>query len=184
MPQKRNPDAAELVLGYTGRSAGALTGLILLVKGLPLAYNRGFQEERVHLFAAVDSVAMSLGILRGVYASLRIKGDRYDQSLAGDPSLATELADHLVAGGVSFREAHDSVATLVAEMDAEGRSLNELSPGDTSSLHLVLDPSGLETLLDPREATSRKRSRGGSSPEEIARHAALLWETLGRTYGS
>jgi argininosuccinate lyase len=178
MPQKRNPDAAELVRGHTGRSSGALTGLLLLVKGLPLAYNRDLQEERVHLYTAVDSVVICLEILRGVYASLRIKGDRYDQALKGDPSLATELADHLVATGLPFREAHERVAELVAELESEGRGLDEISSEEVMGLHPELDPSILGFLLDPGEAARRRGSRGGSSPEEVARQVALLRKSL------
>ena len=178
MPQKRNPDAAELVRGHSGRSTGALMGLLVLLKGLPLAYNRDLQEERVHLYTAVDSTRSCLEVLRGVYATLRIDGNRYQEALVGDPSLATELADHLVSKGTPFRKAHDQVARLVAQLEAEGRGLHELTSDEVAALDPGLTPAGLTTLLDPREAASRKRSRGGPAPEEQTRQVALLRETL------
>jgi len=180
MPQKRNPDAAELVRGHTGRSTGALMGLLTLVKGLPLAYNRDLQEERVHLYAALDSMRDCLEILRGVYATLTIHQERYNQALVGDPSLATELADHLVGRGLPFREAHERVGRLSADLDATGRTFDELSDEEVAELDPELSTEALRSLLDPREAARRRRSRGGTAPEEQARQLKLLREMLGK----
>jgi len=180
MPQKRNPDAAELVRGHTGRSTGALMGLLTLVKGLPLAYNRDLQEERVHLYAALDSMRDCLEILRGVYATLTIHQERYNQALVGDPSLATELADHLVGRGLPFREAHERVGRLSADLDATGRTFDELSDEEVAELDPELSTEALRSLLDPREAARRRRSRGGTAPEEQARQLKLLREILGK----
>ena len=178
MPQKRNPDAAELVRGHTGRSTGALMGLLTLVKGLPLAYNRDLQEERVHLYSAVDSTLGCLEILRGVYATLEVRRDRYSAALDGDASLATELADHLVTRGLPFREAHEKVAELMAELEAQGRTLGDLSTDQATSLHPELTHRELREVLDPDRAARRRRSRGGCAPEEQHRQVALLRRSL------
>jgi argininosuccinate lyase len=178
MPQKRNPDSAELVRGHTGRTVGALTGLLVLVKGLPLAYNRDLQEERVHLYTAMDSALSCMEILRGVYRTLQVRETRYEEALVGDPSLATDLADHLVGLGVPFREAHERVAELMAGLEADGRGLDELHPDEVTALGTGPTPAALESLLDPRESASRKVSRGGSAPEEQVRQVALLRERL------
>jgi argininosuccinate lyase len=178
MPQKRNPDAAELIRGHAGRSSGALVGLLTLVKGLPLAYNRDLQEERVHLFAAVDSTMSCLEILRGVYATMEFRRDRYEEVLRSDPSLATEIADFLVSRGMPFREAHERVGVLVANLERRGLSLQDLEPQEASALHLALTPEVLRDLLDPRGAAERRRSRGGTALEEQARQAALLRESI------
>lgn len=179
MPQKRNPDAAELVRGHTGRSTGALMGLLTLVKGLPLAYNRDLQEERVHLYAALDSMRDCLEILRGVYATLTVHQERYDQALVGDPSLATELADHLVAQGLPFREAHERIGRLSAALDTTGRTFDELSDEEMAELDPELSRDALRSLLNPHEAARRRRSRGGTAPEEQARQLKLLREMIG-----
>ncbi len=179
MPQKRNPDAAELVRGHSGRSTGALMGLLILLKGLPSAYNRDLQEDRFHLYTAVDSTLICLEVLQGVYSTLRVNQDRYEGALVGDPSLATELADHLVSKGSPFRDAHDRVAHLVARLESERRGLHELSADEISALDPELGPAGLAGILDPREATNRKRSRGGSAPGELGRQIALLRKKLG-----
>ncbi len=181
MPQKRNPDAAELIRGHSGRSTGALMGLLTVLKGLPLAYNRDLQEERFHLYQAVDSTLICLEILRGIFGTLRIREDRYRISLKGDPSLATELADHLAAKGVPFREAHDQVARLVARLEMEGRDMADLSPDEVADLDPDLTPAKLEVLMDPGEAALRRRSRGGSAPEEQERQVALLRGMIEKT---
>lgn len=174
MPQKRNPDAAELVRGHTGRGVGALMGLLTLVKGLPLAYNRDLQEERVHLFFSVDSTRDCLKILQGVIATLHVNRERYREDLVGDPSLATELADYLVTKGLPFREAHERVAGLMASLEEGERDLTEISDLELTTLDPALTREGLEALLDPVEAAQRRRSRGGTAPEEQARQVALL----------
>lgn len=178
MPQKRNPDAAELVRGHTSRSVGALMGLLTLVKGLPLAYNRDLQEDRVHLFAAVDSVSACLEILRGAYATLEVHRDRYRTDLNGDPSLATELADHLVTRGVPFREAHHRVRSLAAVLQRDHRGFHQITADEGRGLHPEMDHEALNRLLDPESAARRRTSRGGTAPEEQARQVRILRRSL------
>ena len=122
MPQKRNPDAAELVRGKSGRVVGDLMALLTMVKGLPMAYNRDLQEDREALFDAVATTQDSLEIMADVFRTLEIRRDRFEAELIGDPSLATELADHLASTGVPFREAHEAIGRLVRWADENGRS--------------------------------------------------------------
>ncbi len=174
MPQKRNPDAAELVRGKSGRVVGALNSLLVMVKGLPLAYNRDLQEDRAALFDAVTTTFDSVSIMAGVWQGLAVRKDRFEQALVGDPSLATELADHLASRGVPFREAHEAIGGLVRWCDETGRSLDQLDRETAASFHPTLADAPLETLLDPRAATARRTSFGGTAWSEVQRQVALL----------
>ena len=114
MPQKRNPDAAELVRGKAGRVYGDLVALLTMVKGLPLAYNRDLQEDREALFDAVDTARDCASITAAMFRQLTVNRERYSEALRGDFLLATELADYLVNAGLPFRESHRVVGELVA----------------------------------------------------------------------
>jgi argininosuccinate lyase len=173
MPQKRNPDAAELVRGKAGRVYGDLMALLTLVKGLPLAYNRDLQEGREAIFDAVKTTLACVRILAQVWRSLEIDPQRFEGELVGDFSLATELADAMVKAGVSFRQSHDAVGALVLRLEQEQRSLADLSPQELADLHPCLSAEGAE-LLDPRRATERRVSHGGTAWPEIERQLDLI----------
>ena len=173
MPQKRNPDAAELVRGKAARVIGDLVTLLVLVKGLPMAYNRDLQEDRRPLFDAVETTTASCRIMAGVWRSLEIDTERWEEELVGDFSLATELADALAANGVPFREAHEAIGALVLRLDRENRDLSALGPEELGTVHPGM-PEHAERLLDPREAAERRVSRGGTAWTEIERQVALL----------
>ncbi|MEM7357278.1 MAG: argininosuccinate lyase, partial [Acidobacteriota bacterium] len=128
MPQKRNPDAAELVRGKSARVYGDLTTLLNLVRALPLAYNRDLQEDREPLFDAVETTLASVRIAAGMWRTLRVFHERYESALQGDFSLATELADLLVDRGVPFREAHEVVGRIVVWCEEQGAGLEALTP--------------------------------------------------------
>ena len=117
MPQKRNPDAAELVRGKSGRVIGDLSTLLTLVKGLPMAYNRDLQEDREALFDALETTTSCARICGGMYATLTVKAQRYENELRHDFLLATEIADYLASKGVPFRDAHH----VSGVVDAVGR---------------------------------------------------------------
>jgi argininosuccinate lyase len=176
MPQKRNPDAAELVRGKAARVFGDLQTLLVLVKGLPLAYNRDLQEDRAALFDAVGTTLACLRISAAVWRDLTIRGDRFEAELADDSSLATEIADLLAERGVPFREAHGIVGRLVRRTEEEGRSLRALTPEEWAAVHPALGESGggLGDRLDPRAAAERRTSRGGTAWVEVERQVALL----------
>ncbi len=173
MPQKRNPDAAELVRGKSARVLGALQALLVMVKGLPLAYNRDLQEDRGALFDAVATTTACATVMAAQWRALEVARDRYEAALQGDFLLATELADHLVEQGVPFREAHSAAGRAVAWCEARGGNLSLL---DLDALRSIEPRFGDDALacLDPRGAAHRRRSFGGTAPEEIARQVDVL----------
>ena len=175
MPQKRNPDAPELVRGKAGRVIGDLVALLTLVKGLPLAYNRDLQEDKAALFDAVDTTRDALGIMAAVWRTLRFDAGRFEASLVGDASLATDVADHLTASGVAFRDAHEVVARLVRRCEEQGGTLDRVTPVEAAELHPAL-PGALAHARDPRAAVERRTSAGGTAWREIERQVALLRE--------
>ena len=126
MPQKRNPDAAELVRARAARVHGDLVTLLGTVKSLPLAYNRDLQETRKPLFDSVESSLSCMRIMQGMWETLEVRTERFDAELEGDSSLATELADLLVGKGVPFREAHEAVGSLVRWCEDQGRTITTL----------------------------------------------------------
>jgi argininosuccinate lyase len=177
MPQKRNPDAAELVRGKAARVHGSLQTLLGLTRSLPLAYNRDLQESREPLFDSVEATRDCLEIMAGVWEGLEIDRGRFEEELKSDLSLATELADHLAAGGVPFREAHEIVGRIVRWCEERGGGLELLTPEVAADFHERL-AEDLETLVEPRAAVERRRSRGGTAWSEVERQVRLLRETL------
>ena len=160
LPQKKNPDVAELVRGKTGRVIGDLTGLLATLKGLPLAYNRDLQEDKEALFDALDTCGLALRALRGVVATLTFDGERMRVAADDPAAAATDLAEHLVAQGVAFREAHAIVGALVRRSLDEGIPLVDLVAGDSQL-------SDATTLLAPGAAVRRRTTPGGSGPEPV-----------------
>ena len=174
MPQKRNPDAAELVRGKTGRVLGDLTALLTLVKGLPLAYNRDLQEDRPPLFDALNTTTACVSVLAGCFESLEVVRT---PDLRGDPLLATEIADHLATLGVPFREGHRVAGQLVRQAEERGVRLDELSLEELRAAHPALGPD-LYPWLDPVAAVERRRSAGGTAWVEVERQVAALRTSL------
>ncbi len=174
MPQKRNPDAAELVRGRTGRATGALVSLLTLVKALPLAYNRDLQEDRVALFPAVQSVLESVQVLTGCYGSLTVQGG---PNLTGDFSLTTELADFLAGQGVPFREAHHVAGSLVKHCEEHGHGLDRLTLADLQAAHPAFTAEAL-MWLDPVQAIERRTSLGGTAWSQVEVQIASIRTTL------
>jgi len=166
MPQKRNPDAPELVRGKAGRVVGALNALLVMVKGLPLAYNRDLQEDREALFDAVQTTTASARIMAGVWRTLTVHRDRYETALQGDFLLATELADFLVLRGIPFRTAHHVSGRIVAWCEEQGGDLSLLTAERLTEFHPLL---GADTLawLDPRAAAQRRTSLGGTAGARV-----------------
>ncbi len=174
MPQKRNPDAAEIVRGKTGRVTGALVSLLTLVKALPLAYNRDLQEDKHAIFQAVDTTTACVRVLAGCYTSLEVRGG---PDLRGDFLLATELADHLASRGVPFRDAHRVVGELVASCEARGGNLSLLTLEDLHATHPGFGDDVL-AWLEPEAAVERRRSFGGTAWCEVERQVEVLRGTL------
>ena len=179
MPQKKNPDMAELIRGKTGRVYGDLMALLTVMKGLPLAYNRDMQEDKEPLFDAADTVLDSLEIAAPMIRSLTFFRDRFDAELGTDFLLATELADYLVRHGLPFRQAHGIVGKLVALCVDRGLSLSQLPLNEYRRLSPLFgkDVGG---LLDARVSVTRKRSAGSTAPQEVKRSLARWKKKLGR----
>jgi argininosuccinate lyase len=178
MPQKRNPDAAELVRGKVARVYGDLVTLLTLVKAQSMAYNRDLQEDREALFDAVETTAASLRITAGMWRTLEVRRDRYEEELQGDTSLATELADLLAERGVTFRDAHEVVGEIVQWCEERGENLLAVTPEVARSFHDKF-PEDLSPWLDPRAAAERRTSLGGTAPSEIKRQVLELRRRLG-----
>jgi len=164
MPQKKNPDMAELVRGKSGRVFGDLMALLTVMKGLPLAYNRDLQEDKEPLFDAADTTGQSI----------RINAERFLEEMAGDFLLATELADYLVRKGVPFREAHETVGIIVGECSRRGISLREL-PLEEYRRRTKAFGKDLYAILDPRASVRMKKSSGSTSPQEVEK-AIRSWK--------
>jgi len=171
MPQKRNPEAAELIRGKTGRTVGDLVSVLTTLKGLPLAYDSDLQEDKEPLFDALDTAAASLRASAIVARGLEFRTARMREALRGGFLTATDLADHLVRRGVPFRTAHEQAGRAVRAAEAEGVELWELSP---EALRGACPEAGEEALsgLVPEAAARARLSPGGPAPERTREQAA------------
>ncbi len=174
MPQKANPDAAELVRGKSGRLLGSLVSLLTVMKGLPLSYNRDMQEDKEPLFDAAATLKGCLSIMAGLWERITFRRAEIGRSLEGDFSQATDLAEYLVLKGCPFREAHHMVGELVAECIRRNKRLEALTLGELRSRSAIFDKGALE-LLRPGEGVMRKRSAGSTAPGEVAK-AIRRWK--------
>jgi argininosuccinate lyase len=165
MPQKRNPDAFELMRGKVGRLIGDLNTLLITLKGLPLGYSKDLQEDKEPLFDAVDSVLAMLAVLPEMLRTARFDGGRM-AGAAGGFALATELADFLAAKGVPFREAHHAVGRLVRRCEELGVTLEDVPPEELAAVHPALSEAP-EGLLTSRGSVQNKRSAGSTAPGSI-----------------
>ena len=170
MPQKRNPDAPELVRGKSGRVVGALQALITMTKGLPMAYNRDLQEDREALFDALHTTIACVSVTAGCFESLTVMGG---PDLHGDFSLTTELADFLASTGVPFRDAHHVAGGLVKLCETRGCTLAELTLADLKEAHPSFTEEAL-SWLEPEMAVERRTSHGGTAWSEVERQLGLL----------
>lgn len=168
MPQKANPDVAELVRGKSGRLFGSLMTMLAVMKGLPLAYNRDLQEDKEPLFDAVDTVEGCLSIMAGLWKKIRFRPAAVREALRGDLSQATDLAEYLVLKGCPFREAHRVVGGLVAGCARAGRGLEDLGLEDLRGASPLFGRDALP-ILSHEKSVARKKSRGSTAPSRVAR---------------
>jgi argininosuccinate lyase len=166
MPQKKNPDAAELTRGKAGRVFGDLMAILTVQKGLPLSYNRDLQEDKEPLFDAADTLRGALSVFIPMIATAQFKAGRMRQSLKGDFSTATDLADYLVRTGMPFRKAHEVVGKLVAECIASNRGLEDLTINDLKSIAPELSEDALR-LLQPEESAAARSVPGGTGRSAV-----------------
>jgi argininosuccinate lyase len=166
MPNKRNPDAAELVRGHSARIVGDLVTLLVLLKGLPLAYAKDLQDDKAPLFDAHDLLMVSLAAMTGMVAELKFDATRMHAAAAAGHSTATDLADWLAATGVPFREAHHIVGRAVAAAEAKGVGLDQLSFEELRAIDARIGEEALERLSVESSVGSRT-SAGGTAPERV-----------------
>jgi len=169
MPQKKNPDIAELVRGKTGRVYGDLVALLTVMKGLPLSYNRDMQEDKEPLFDAADTVADCLSMFTLMVGSLKFNPKRFSEDGQTDYLLATELADYLVRKGLPFRRAHSIVGNIVRHCVDSHLSLKEL-PLRQYQRYSGLFGKDIWEILDVRASLRKKKSVGSTSPREVDRN--------------
>nr|WP_255781170.1 argininosuccinate lyase [Geobacillus sp. YHL] len=166
MPQKKNPDMAELIRGKTGRVYGHLMALLTVMKGLPLAYNKDMQEDKEGMFDTVKTVIGSLKIFTGMIETMNVRTDVMERATKQDFSNATELADYLAAKGMPFREAHEVVGKLVLRCIEQGVFLADL-PLDVYKEASPLFEEDIYDALNPRTAVNRRNSAGGTGFAEV-----------------
>ncbi|EKO37762.1 MAG: argininosuccinate lyase [Solidesulfovibrio magneticus str. Maddingley MBC34] len=179
MPQKKNPDAAELMRGRVGRVYGSLMGLLTVLKGLPLTYNRDLQEDKEPFFDADDTVRASLRVMAGMLAELRFRPERMREALGQGFLNATELADYLAAKGVPFREAHHITGRAVAQAEALGIALEQLTLEQLRVFSPAIESDVFEALRY-ETAVARRNGPGGTGPQSVTNQMAELSRWLQR----
>jgi argininosuccinate lyase len=166
MPQKKNPDVAELARGKAGRLIGDLTALLVVLKGLPLAYDRDLQEDKEPVFDAVDTLLLVLPAVAGMVATMRIDTERLAATAADGFALATDVAEHLVRRGVAFREAHEAVGHLVVWCAVNDCDMHEVSDADLATISEHLTPD-VRDVLSVSGALAARSAPGGTAPERV-----------------
>jgi argininosuccinate lyase len=178
MPQKKNPDVAELVRGKSGRVFADLQGLLTLLKGLPLSYNRDLQEDKHFLFDSADTVIASMKMMAGFLSTLKFNRDRMAEAADKDLTLlATDLADVLVKQGVPFRESHKIIGSVVHYCLGRGKRLQDLTDHELRGFSKFF-PKGIGEGLSVHHSVNGKKSIGGTSPQNVVRQTVVLKKNL------
>jgi argininosuccinate lyase len=174
MPQKKNPDFAELIRGKSGRTTGNLVTLLTLLKGLPYAYDKDLQEDKEALFDSIDTSRNCLRMFRGMMASAAFNTARMEAACSGGFLEATDAAEYLVRKGLPFREAHEAAALVVRDCVAGGqRTITERSLEQLQSRSPLFD-AGVYAALSPAAGVAARKLPGGPAPEEVRRQIAIL----------
>ena len=171
MPQKKNPDVPELARGKTGRVVGHLVGLLILMKGQPLAYNKDNQEDKEPLFDTVDTLIDTLAIFAEMIAGMEANSDAMRQALDEGFATATDLADYLVKKGVAFRDAHEVVARAVRAAESGKVRLEDLSLDELRKFSPLID-ADVATVLTPEGSVSSRAHRGGTAAVQVLAQVA------------
>lgn len=177
MPQKRNPDAAELVRGHSGRIIGCMTALMITMKGLPLAYSKDMQDDKPPLFEAYDLLALSLAAMTGMIETIEFRTDRMRDLAESGFATATDLADWLVReAGVPFREAHHITGRAVKLAEERGCRLDALPLDDLQGVDQRITES-VYSVLSVDASVASRTSYGGTAPSEVRQRIAeaKLW---------
>ena len=179
MPQKKNPDIAELARGKSGRLIGNLTGLLATLKAQPLAYNRDLQEDKEPVFDSVAQLEMLLPAMAGLVATLRFDVDRMAALAPAGYTLATDVAEWLVRRGVPFRIAHEAAGAAVRTAEGRGVGLEELTDDELSQISDALTPE-VRAVLTVDGSVSARDARGGTAPVQVARQLAVVRDSADR----
>ncbi|HLN65504.1 MAG TPA: argininosuccinate lyase [Symbiobacteriaceae bacterium] len=172
MPQKKNPDVAELVRGKTGRVYGDLLALLTVLKGIPLTYHSDLQEDKERLFDAVDTLKACLQATTGMMATLTFNRGRMDRAVRQDFSNATDLADYLVRKGMPFREAHEVAGRLVLHCIEAGKYLADCSLAEFQEFSATIGED-IYTAIAPETCVNQRTSQGGTGPAEVEKQLAM-----------
>jgi argininosuccinate lyase len=178
MPQKRNPDAAELLRAKAPRIVGRLAGVHGVLHGLPLTYNKDLQEDKEPLFDAIDTLELCLRVAREMLAGIEFDRERMAAAASDEIIAATDVADLLVREGVPFREAHGIVGGVVRAATERGKALSELTDEELAELAPALPPEGFRSLLEPAAWLESKVSEGGTSLARVKDQLAQARHTL------
>ena len=178
MPQKKNPDVAELIRGKTGKIYGDLMALLTLLKGLPLAYNRDLQEDKPLVFDAVDTLKSCLSVLNEMLPAVKFNAERMRATAGEGFSTATDVAEYLVKKGVPFREAHEITGKLVLYCIRNNKDLTSLSLAELRSFSSLI-ARDIFAVLSPLQSVKKRTSYGGTSPSEVKRQIREYKKILG-----
>jgi argininosuccinate lyase len=173
MPQKKNPDVAELARGKAGRLIGNLSGLLATLKGLPLAYNRDLQEDKEPVFDAADTLELLLPAVSGMIATLTFNTERLESLAPQGFALATDIAEWLVRQGVPFREAHELSGAAVKQAESRGVELWDLTDEEYAAISGHLTPE-VRTVLSTEGSLNSRNAQGGTAPAAVERQMAAL----------
>ena len=179
MPQKKNPDIAELVRGKTGRVYGSLVTLLTVMKGIPLAYNKDMQEDKECVFDAIDTVKMCVPVFAAMLDTMKVKPERMAQAASGGFINATDCADYLAKKGVPFRDAYTLVGRLVNHCIATGQTLDSLSMEEYKALSPVFEQDVYQAL-SLKTCVEQRRTVGGPAHEEVERQIAAIEDFLAK----
>ncbi|GCF94605.1 argininosuccinate lyase [Enterococcus florum] len=177
MPQKKNPDMAELIRGKSGRVFGDLMGLLTVMKGLPLAYNKDLQEDKEGMFDTVHTVATSLEIMTGMIQTMNVHTQTMHDATEKDFSNATELADYLATKGIPFRQAHEIVGKLVLDCTKKGIYLQDVAFNDYQAISPLIEEDIYDTLSS-KTAVTRRNSLGGTGFDQVIEQIKLAKDAL------
>ncbi|MAQ38309.1 MULTISPECIES: argininosuccinate lyase [Thioclava] len=179
MPQKRNPDAAELIRAKIGRILGASVALFTVMKGLPLAYSKDMQEDKEQVFDAADNLMLALAAMAGMIGDMTVNADKLEAAASGGFSTATDLADWLVReAGLPFRDAHHVTGSLVAMAEEKGCDLPDLSLEQMQSINPAITESVFD-VLGVHNSVASRQSYGGTAPDQVRAQIARWKEQLG-----
>ncbi len=166
MPQKRNPDIAELIRGKSGRTAGNLMSLLTLLKGLPMTYNRDLQEDKERLFDSIDTVKLALAGMMEMISTMTVNSDRMRKAVYSNFSTATDLADYLARKGVPFRRAHEIVGTIVRTCEEEATDFFAMKAADFRKFAPEFGDD-IADIINPETSVERKVSAGSTAKKEV-----------------